>query len=70
MRRFATWHATAGSMFVRTIFDCVQAGLRWAPVHHPEVKMANLKARLYHFLPLLIVAVGVIVDTESSWRSI
>jgi hypothetical protein len=32
--------------------------------------MANLKARLYHFMPLLIVAAGVIVDTENSWRSI
>lgn len=32
--------------------------------------MANLKARLHQFLPLLIVAVGVVVDTEGSWRSI
>jgi hypothetical protein len=31
--------------------------------------MANLKARLYPYLPVLIAVAGTLVDVGNSWRS-
>ncbi|MDX6718142.1 MAG: hypothetical protein QOJ63_396 [Solirubrobacteraceae bacterium] len=31
--------------------------------------MANLKARLYPYLPVLIAVVGVVTDVGNGWRS-
>lgn len=45
-------------------------GYGGAPVHPEEVEMTNLKAKLYHVLPLLVAAAGVIVETENGWRTI